>query len=121
MVAITTQVKVAADLLTGLSVTAVAKKHSLSRPTVRLIRAKFSDAKTTGEELQEAANRNRADIDLLLMELLEAGLRAQIAILQAASDANYLHRQRARELAKLLSTVSDAFFKTVAILRERGY
>lgn len=117
MVADSVKIQVLADLLTGRTVSAVARKHSLSRPTVRQIRAKL--IRGGSDAVGAAIERQRLEIDDLLMDALKASMEASSKILEAVGDREYLLKYSPRQNAKLLEVVGNQFIELLAILDRR--
>lgn len=120
MVSVSTQVLVLADLLSGVSVSETARRYDLSRPTVRVIRAKFTDVEANGGEVRLSVERNREEIDALLLTTLRESLEAQKAILQVVGDEKYLKRQRGRDNAKILDVISAFTLRLLSLYEGRA-
>ena len=115
MVSVSTQVLVLADLLSGVSVSETARRYDLSRPTVRVIRAKYTEMAEDGGEVRLSVERNREEIDALLLCTLRESLEAQLAILEVVSEEKYILRQRARDNAKLFDVISGFTLRLLSI------
>lgn len=117
MVADSVRIQVLADLLTGRTVSEVARKHSLSRPTVRNIRETF--IRGGSDAAGAAIERQRLEIDELLMESLKTSMEACSKILEAVSEREYLLKHSPRQNAKLLEVAGNQFIKLLLILDRR--
>lgn len=104
--------QIMAELLTGASISAVARKYQLSKSVVSGIRSQIDSEKlervrTADERELERQEANQAGFDTLLLESLRDHLRMQKAITDIASEPEYIRRQTAGDLAKLLEVSQD--------------
>ena len=104
MIEVKTQVQVMADILSGRSVSETARRNSVSRPTVRQIRAKWREG---GGAVGECLERNRLEIDTLIYDALVASFEAQEKIMEAVGSEEYILKQRGRDNAKLLDVIGN--------------
>ena len=104
MIEVKTQVQVMADILSGRSVSETARRNSVSRPTVRQIRAKWQEG---GGAVGEALERNRLEIDALIYDALVASFEAHKKIMEAVGNEEYIHKQRGRDNAKLFEAIGN--------------
>jgi acyl CoA:acetate/3-ketoacid CoA transferase alpha subunit len=104
--------QIMAELITGAAISALARKYQLSKSVVSGIKARI-----TPEQIERCRTRNERDLvrneetpngfDGLLVESLRDHLRMQKAITEIASEPEYLRRQTASDLAKLLEVSQD--------------
>lgn len=115
MISSTVRAQVISELLTGASINQTAKKYKLSTSTVSAIRGSLGTAtqeenrKRDGKETERnSAKSESLSINELVVKSLTNRLKMQEAITRVASDSDWLKRQTAEHLAKLLE-VGDAY------------
>jgi transposase-like protein len=106
-----TKAAVMASLLSGQSVTAVAKEYDIPRGTIAGWSAQANS------ELANVSNEKKAEIGDLLIEYLRANLEALKKQVLVFSDAAWLREQSASEAAVLHGVMAD---KSMRLLEAFG-
>lgn len=115
MISDSVRAQVISELLTGASISQTAKKYRLSTSTVSAIRGSLKSVvqneNRKGNEIgiERAGNKIESlSVNELVVKSLTNRLKMQEAITGVASDPEFLKKQTAEHLAKLLE-VGDAY------------
>ncbi len=101
-----------ADLATGASVSATARKHKVGRSTLTAWRDT-----THMPQLTPDGQQKRADIGEQLYGYLEESITTLVAQLRFARDPNWLARQNAADLAVFMGVTADKATRLLAAFR----
>jgi transposase-like protein len=104
--------QVMAALLTGQTVTEVAKAFSINHSLVSRWRKAISV-----DQLHEVALKKKESIEELLLDYLATNLRTLKAQSEQASRPDYIQKQSASELAVLHGVIADKTFRILGALQ----
>jgi transposase-like protein len=114
---------VMAALLSGQSASSAAKEYGIPRGTVAAWRTRDAEpfvALVATDAAQKKQEEARAEIKALVLELLIAQLKSQIAMANHAADKEWLHKQFADGLAVLYGVGNDKVFRMLEALGSVG-
>ena len=106
-----TKAEIIAALLTGQSVSSVARAHHLSRQTIMKYRDAF------GVRTTPVVQQVQADIGQLVLEHVRTSLLALAAQATVAADPTWIRGQSASQLADLFGVMSDKTHRILAALQ----
>lgn len=118
--------EVAAELMLGASIYKTAKKYSLSTSTVSAIRESLegiAEANRKADEIEAERFEPETEslsIDRLIVQSLQNHLKMQTAITQVASDSEYLKKQNASDLSRLLEVSQDHVIRLLEAASDAG-
>lgn len=107
--------QVLAALLAGQSASSIAKQFDIPRGTVAAWQARKTDP-VVATVAANAAQKKQAEIQELILDLLIAQLRSQIAMADHLADKDWLMQQDAAALGAALGISNDKVFRLLQAL-----
>ena len=107
--------QVMAALLAGQSASSVAKEFGIPRGTVAAWQARKTQPIVEGVAT-DAAQKRKDQINELILDLLVAQLKSQIAMAEHAGDKKWLFTQEASAVAMLMGVGNDKVFRMLQAL-----
>ncbi len=119
-----TKATVIAELATGDSISAVAKRHQINKGTVsrwnREARMLVPTAPVAANAQPDATQKRRREIGEQLYDYLEASITALTVQLRCFGDADWIKTQPAGELATLHGVIADKTVRLLAAYQRGG-
>ena len=114
--------QVMAALLAGQSASSIAKEFGIPRGTViswqeRKVQPILGGVAT---DASDASQKRQGEINVLILDLVIAQLKSQIAMAEHAGDKKWLTLQDASAVAMLLGVSNDKIFRLLQALDERA-
>lgn len=103
-----TRATVVACLLTGQSVTEIARQYKLDKSVVSRIKTGMMP-----ETLQQVATEKRENLDNLILCALESNLKALNSIATVVAEADYVRKQPAESIGVLYGILSDKAIRII--------
>ena len=100
-------------LLSGQSVSSIAKEYSIPKGTVSGWKTKQDQSGGVARVVDE---KKKTDIGDLLIDLLTENLKAAKSIAIAVQDESYIKKQDASDVAVLLGVINDKAFRMLEAL-----
>ena len=107
-----------AALLAGQSISSLAKEYNLPKGTVSGWRRQ-ADTKAANGVATVATQKKQDEINELLLDLVIAQLKSQIAMAEHSGDKRWLTLQEASAVAMLLGVSNDKVFRMLEALDGR--
>lgn len=111
--------QVMAALLAGQSQAAIAKQFGIPKGTIAAWKARKTDP-VIAAIASGATQKKQDEINDLVLDLLIAQLRSQIAMAEHAGDKKWLTIQDASAVAMLLGVENDKVFRLLQALEDAG-
>lgn len=107
--------QVMAALVAGQSASSIAKEFGIPRGTVAAWQTRKVDP-VVATAATDAAQKRQQEINDLILDLLVAQLKSQIAMTEKAGDKEWLHTQDASAVAVLYGVSNDKLFRLLQAL-----
>ena len=104
---------VISSLLSGQSVSSVAKEYDIPKGTVSGWKTKETNGEGVAPSIDE---KKKVDIGDLLIDMLTENLKAAREIAVSVQDPEYLKKQDASDVAVLLGVINDKAFRMLEAL-----